>query len=278
MRTGGSNKSKKSEIYFRGPRPILHRGGTITAIARMGQIGGRTKGIHMKFIGSRINAVIFLIVFSMMSTWASARAPTTYDELTWPVTEDEFIASLPDDVYPESRGRIPLVKREDLDEEGKRGYDSRIAPDTKSRGKLQGPGGLTLNGSRDLSETQVDARTQELARLVVSREMNQRFEWTLHEPVALEAGLAPEIIDVIRYRRSLDGVPEREASIIQLGRELFQDRKVSSETFARVIKHLGKRDLVDLCRFMGNYTRTAILLHTFDVHLPYETEPLLPVP
>jgi 4-carboxymuconolactone decarboxylase len=213
----------------------------------------------------------------LLAMSASAGEHTAYDRLTWPVTEQEFNASLPDDVYPESRGRIPLVRREDLDEEGKRGYDSRIAPDTKSRGKLQGPGGLMLNGSRDLADTQVDARTLELARLVVSREMNQPFEWTLHEPVALE-GLEPEIIDVIRYRKSLDGVPERDASIIQLGRELFQDRDVSSETFARVIKHLGKRDLVDLCRFMGNYTRTAILLHTFDVHLPYDTEPLLPVP
>lgn len=219
-----------------------------------------------------------LFAFSMTFACASALAQTRYDALTWPVTEEAFIASLPSDVFPDSRGRIPLVRREDLDEEGKRGYDSRIAPDTKSRGKLQGPGGLTLNGTRDLSETQVDARTQEIARLVVSREMNQRFEWTLHEPVALEAGLEPEIIDVIRYRRPLDGVPEREASIIQLGRELFQDRKVNSETFARVIKHLGKRDLVDLCRLMGDYTRTAILLHTFDVHLPYYTEPLLPVP
>ena len=219
-----------------------------------------------------------LFAFSMTFACASALAQTRYDALTWPVTEEAFIASLPSDVFPDSRGRIPLVRREDLDEEGKMGYDSRIAPDTKSRGKLQGPGGLTLNGTRDLSETQVDARTQEIARLVVSREMNQRFEWTLHEPVALEAGLEPEIIDVIRYRRPLDGVPEREASIIQLGRELFQDRKVNSETFARVIKHLGKRDLVDLCRLMGDYTRTAILLHTFDVHLPYYTEPLLPVP
>lgn len=209
---------------------------------------------------------------------ASGPQPTGYNALTWPVTEEEFIAALPDDIYPESRGRIPLVNREDLDEEGKRGYDSRIAPDTTSRGGLQGPGGLTLNGTRDLRGTQVDARTQELARLVVSREMNQRFEWTLHEPVALKAGLESEIIDVIRYRRSLDGVPERDAAIIQLGRELFQDRKVSSETFARVIKHVGKRDLVDLCRLMGNYTRTAILLHTFDVHLPYHTEPLLPIP
>jgi 4-carboxymuconolactone decarboxylase len=232
----------------------------------------------MGTVRKRINGVIGLSVLGTMSVWTAAQAPTAYDELTWPVTEEKFNASLPDDVYPQSRGRIPLVRRDDLDEEGKRSYDSRIAPDTKSRGKLQGPGGLTLNGSRDLNDSRVDARTLELARLVVSREMNQRFEWTLHEPVAVEAGLEPEIIDVIRYRRTLEGVPERDASIIQLGRELFQERKVSSETFARVIKHLGKRDLVDLCRFMGNYTRTAILLHTFDVHLPFYTEPLLPVP
>lgn len=225
-----------------------------------------------------IKNVTILLTFGMAYGCASGPATTGYDALTWPVTEEEFIASLPDDVYPDSRGRIPLVNREDLDEEGKKGYDSRIAPDTTSRGGLQGPGGLGLNGSRDLSMTQVDARTLELVRLVVSREMNQPFEWTLHEPVALKAGLEPEIIDVIRYRRPLEGMPEREASIIQWGREIFQDRKVSSETFARVLKHLGKRDLVDLCQFMGNYTRTAILLHTFDVHLPYYTEPRLPVP
>jgi 4-carboxymuconolactone decarboxylase len=231
-----------------------------------------------KRMRSDVRTIQGVIALSAMISFAFAEESTPYEELTWPVTEKEFVASLPDDVYPDSRGRIPLVRREDLDEEGKSGYDARIAPDTKSRGKLQGPGGLTLNGTRDLTQTLVDARTQELARLVVSREMDQRFEWTLHEPVALQAGLEPEIIDVIRYRRPLDGVPERDAAIIRMGRELFQNHKVSSGTFATVVKHLGKRDLVDLCRLMGNYTRTAILLHTFDVHLPYDREPLLPVP
>lgn len=231
----------------------------------------------MNSIRNGVQCVTILLASVLVSACDSSRAPTAYEALTWPVTEEEFNAALPDDVFPDSRGRIPLVNRDDLDDEGKRGYDSRIAPDTTSRGGLQGPGGLGLNGSRDLGETQVDARTLELVRLVVSREMNQRFEWTLHEPVALQAGLEPEIIDVIRYRKSLDGVPEREAALIQWGRELFQNRSVSSETFARLIKHVNKRDLVDICRFAGNYTRTAILLHTFDVHLPYYTEPLLPV-
>jgi 4-carboxymuconolactone decarboxylase len=230
----------------------------------------------MNSIRNTAKSVSIFIVSAVMISCASNPPPLVHKASKWPVTEDQFLASLPDDVFPDSRGRIPLVKREDLDEAGKMGYDARVSPDTTSLAGLQGPGGLRLSGSRSLNETLLDARTKELARLVVSREMNQSFEWTVHEPVALRAGLEPDIIDVIRHRKSLHGMPERDASIIQLGRELFQKTEVSPETFARVYKHLGKRNLVDLCLFMGNYTRTALLLHTFDVHLPYDREPLLP--
>ena len=49
------------------------------------------------------------------------------------MTEEEFAASLPPDVYPDSRSRIPLVDREDLDEEGKRTYDDRVSPNSTRR-------------------------------------------------------------------------------------------------------------------------------------------------
>ena len=96
--------------------------------------------------------------------------------------------------------------------------------------------------------------------------------------MALATGLEPEIIDVIRYRKPTTGLPEREAALIDWGRELFRQKDVSSETFARLIRHVSKRDIVDLCYYMGDYTRTAFLLHTFDVHLPYDREPLLSMP
>jgi 4-carboxymuconolactone decarboxylase len=226
---------------------------------------------------------LLLAAGSLASGCSSSPVATTTPDQSmetlppWLPTEVEFNASLPPDVHPDSRSRIPIVNREELDDAGKAAYDARITPNTTSLGGIQGPGGIGLNGSRDLSETQVDRRTQELARLVVSREMDQQFEWTVHEPVALKEGLEPEIIDVIRHRRPLDGVPEREAAIIQLGREIFQNHKVRPETFARALDHLGKRDLVDLCKFIGNFTRTAILLHTVNVHLPYDRQPLLPV-
>lgn len=190
----------------------------------------------------------------------------------------EYAASLPKDVDPDSRSRLPLIKREVLDEEGKKVYDSHLAEDSTSLAGLQGPGGLHLYASRNRAQTGVDRRLQELARLVVGRELDQAFEWTVHEPVALKEGLTPAIIDIIRYRRPLTGVGQKEASIIQLGREIFEKHKVSSQTFARALQQLGARNLVDLCDFMGGFTTTAILLHTMDAHLPYDRKPLLPIP
>jgi 4-carboxymuconolactone decarboxylase len=222
-------------------------------------------------------SIILLGVISFHS-YSFAQSSTDYYSLSWPVTAEEYAASLPDDVYTDSGSRLPIVNRDELDEGGKVFYDNRRSPRDRSLGGIRGPGSVRLHGSGDLSKSNVDKRTQELARLVVSREMDQPFEWTLHEPVAVANGLELEIIDVIRYRKSLDGVPDREASIIQLGREIFQNHKVSPETFANVLKHLGKRDLIDLCGYMGNYTTTAILLHTIDAHLAYDREPLLPLP
>jgi 4-carboxymuconolactone decarboxylase len=124
---------------------------------------------------------------------------------------------------------------------------------------------------------ELGGRLRELIRLVVSREMDQAFEWEAHEPVALRFGLEPEIIDVIRHNRELDNVPEREAAIIQLGREYFRTHKVSSETSARVLAAIGTRNLVDMCVLMGDYVETAVLLTVNDVHVEYGSSYILPV-
>ena len=145
------------------------------------------------------------------------------------------------------------------------------------RSGLQGPGGLRLHGSKpDKIGESLGRRLKELIRLIVSREMDQPFEWTVHEPVALRMKLEPAIIDVIRYRKALTGVPEKEAAMIQLGREYYQQHKVSPETYARAFKALGKQNLIDMCMLMGDYTQTAVLLTVNDVRLPYDVPSLLP--
>ena len=54
---------------------------------------------------------------------------------------------LPADVFPESRSRLPLVKREELDDLGRQMYDE-IAKDTRRVTGFQGPGALRLHSPR----------------------------------------------------------------------------------------------------------------------------------
>lgn len=207
---------------------------------------------------------------------AGAQAPEGY----WNMTEEEYIASFPPDVYPESRGRLPIVDRATLDPERQIDFDEHISPNTTSLAGIYGPGGLRLHGSHEGREGEaMSGRLKELIRLVVSRELDQPFEWEAHEPVALREGLEPEIIDIIRYdREDLTAVPEREAAMIQLIREYYRTHRVTSETYARVLAALGPRNLVDMCVLMGDYTETAILLTVNDVHIEYGTPYILPVP
>ena len=194
-------------------------------------------------------------------------------------SEAAYNATLPKDVYPDSRSRVPLIKREGLDGADQKEYDRHVGPNRDSLAGLQGPGGLRLHGSKeDRIGESLGGRLRELIRLIVSREMDQAFEWNMHEPVALKNGLEPAIIDVVRNRKPLTGVPEKEAAMIQLGREMFQKHKVSSETYARVKKAIGEKNLIDMCVLMGDYVETAILLTVNDVRLPYDQPPLLPVP
>jgi 4-carboxymuconolactone decarboxylase len=193
------------------------------------------------------------------------------------MTEAEYNASLPDDVFPDSRGRLPIVNRDDLDDEGKAAYDRYMSPDSTSLAGIQGPGGLRLHANADKSSSRVDGKVRELVRLVIAREMDQQFEWTLHEPVALRQGLSPDTIDAIRYNRSLNGVPDMESAVIQMGREVFREHRVSSETYSRLTRHFGRKDLIQITQLMGGGMNSFFLLYMFDVHLPYDREPLLPI-
>jgi 4-carboxymuconolactone decarboxylase len=187
------------------------------------------------------------------------------------------------DIDPDSRSRAPLVRRDDLDDAGKRAYDATVA-NSRSIARLQGPAGIRLHSprSRELEylryETELGRRLTELAILVTAREMDSQFEWTLHEQEALKEGLEPEIIDLVRFRRPVEGLGQKEAAIVRVGRELFQSHRMSPEVYAQAHAIFGTKTLVDLVCLMGNYAGTAVLLAAFDQQLPEGMEPGLPIP
>jgi len=192
---------------------------------------------------------------------------------------------LPADIDPQSGCRLPLRKREDLDEAGKRAFDRASTPGQTIVG-LRGPSGINLYSPKTVDAHTVmnrhlrfecfDPKTREIAILTVAREMDSRFEWAAHEPEALKEGVAADIIDVIKHRKSTQGLDERTAAIIEFGRQIFGDHKVSSEAYARMKALFEPNKLVELVLLMGNYAATAALLCAFDMQVP-EGKPVLPV-
>jgi len=195
---------------------------------------------------------------------------------------------IPEDVDPESGCRLPLPKREELDAEAQRIYDSLADPRSGSLRGLRGPGGIMLHSpelaryTRPLNhhlrhEAGLGGRVRELAILVTARALDSQFEWCAHEAEALGQGISPEIIDIIRYRKDAAALDEADRVVIELGREIFTARKVAPGTFARALGQFGRRALVDLVALMGNYAGTAALLTAFDMQLDPGQPALLPV-
>lgn len=195
--------------------------------------------------------------------------------------------SLPADVYPDSLNRLPVVKREQMDENGKRVYDNNaggvgkvISPTGPAAIALYSPGAAELlrklNDYLRREGNILGAPLTELAILVAAREFDQQYVWSAHEPAALRAGAAQPVIEVIKYRKDVSGVGEKEATIIRMGRQLFREHKLNSETFAKAVELFGKQGTVELVILMGDYTLNALLLDALDQHLPAERKALLP--
>lgn len=192
---------------------------------------------------------------------------------------------MPSDIDPQSGFRLPLPKREDLDEIGKRAYD-RAVNNKRSIVGLRGPAGIQLYSPRTVDGRNAvneylrfevfPANVCEVIILTVAREMDSQFEWAAHEPEARKEGVPQTVIDVIKHRKGTVGLDETYAAIIEFGRQIFGDHKVTSDAFARVRKLFPPTKLVEMVLLMGNYATTAALLAAFDMQLPEGQTPQLP--
>jgi 4-carboxymuconolactone decarboxylase len=216
-------------------------------------------------------------IVALMGDYAANGARLTAVNQQLPAGWKQFL-SLPftpsDDIYPDSRSRLPLVRAQPRAAANPPPLHSRtIAPEGT------GPGHIARHGTglRTLEES-AGRRLTALAILVTAREHDEQYAWTMNEPAALKDGLEPAIIDLVRYRKPATGLPEKEAVLIEFGRELFGNHNVSAQTWARALKAYGERDLVDFIELMARHAADATLLTAFDQRLPAWVKQLLPIP
>ena len=172
---------------------------------------------------------------------------------------------------PESRGWLPLPRREELDEMARRTYDLLADPEGGSLAGLKGPAGIQLHSPalsarvRPVnlrSDAGIDPRMRESTVLVTARE-RYRLR-AAHEDEARRAGVPGEVIEVVRAYASVEGLDGAEAAIVAFGREVFGEHRVSSEAYARLSSFFERR--MKLVYLLGAYAMAATV--AFDVQLP----------
>jgi|SRR6185312_10991569 len=169
-------------------------------------------------------------------------------------------SKLPADLDSQSRARLPYLKKADMDAKGQKILETFKAPDDTLRGPLAfaAYNGGVAQALLDLHNAAVtggtlDPHTRELAILVACRETNYNLEWNGHEPSAVKAGVDAKVIDVVRNGRPLDGLNDKDAATIRLGREMFRDKKVASATFAKAVQLWGRRGVMNMVAVMNTY-------------------------
>lgn len=102
----------------------------------------------------------------------------------------------------------------------------------------------------------------ELAILVTAREWSQDYEWSVHYPIALKAGISKETADAIGDGRRPSALTPDEDIVYNFAIELLRNKRVSDATFARADQRFGKKGVVDLTGICGYYTFLAMQLNT----------------
>ncbi len=124
-------------------------------------------------------------------------------------------------------------------------------------------------------DNSLEPRLREMVILVIAREWTQDFEWDVHAPGALAAGLSPEIVAAIADGRRPDGMREDEAAIWDFVAELLRARGVSDATYARVSGVVGEQGVIDLVGTVGYYSTLAMIMNVARTPLPDERAPVL---
>jgi 4-carboxymuconolactone decarboxylase len=197
-------------------------------------------------------------------------------------------ATLPADIDPQSLSRLPFITRSSLDADGKRIFDAINTAVTGKQEELprMGPPAASMYSiavaepydrmNQLLRKTVVGPAYFEICTLLAAREYDQEYEWASHEPAAKRAGVSDATIDAIRFNRSPFGLPEKDRVVIEFGRQLLEQHKLDSATFAKVVELFGRQGMIELTMSLGDYVMTAILLNAVDQHVPAGREVNLP--
>jgi 4-carboxymuconolactone decarboxylase len=125
--------------------------------------------------------------------------------------------------------------------------------------------------------TSLPPALNELIILITARHWSQQFEWYVHQPMALKAGLAPPIVAAVSKGRRPETMSGDEAIVYDFVTELLRLQNVSDPTYTKAVERFGEHGVIDVIGVAGYYSFLSMMMNTARTAVPGDSEvPPLP--
>lgn len=126
-------------------------------------------------------------------------------------------------------------------------------------------------------ESVLDARIRELVTAAAARHVGNQFEWHMHAPLAVKAGVDAGAIDALRQgARPATGLKEDEALALDFALELLRTNGSSEPTYERAVRSFGENGVVELTTLIGYFVMVNWLMNV--AHTPAMASAGAPLP
>lgn len=168
-----------------------------------------------------------------------------------------------------SAERLPLLAREAMSPAQRDAADALIAGPRKA---VFGPFIALLRSPELMSrigsvgeylrfESLLEVRIRELVMCRVARQVSNQFEWLMHAPLALKAGVSQSTLDAIAAGKQPRGMAADEAVALDFTSELLQQNGSSDATYAEAVDAFGEQGVVELASLVGYFVMVCWMMN-----------------
>jgi 4-carboxymuconolactone decarboxylase len=104
-------------------------------------------------------------------------------------------------------------------------------------------------------------RVRELATCAVARHVGNQFEWLMHAPLALKAGVSQSTLDALREGARPRHLETEEEAALDFTQELLLRNGSSDTTYAAVRDQFGEQGVVELATLVGYFAMVSWLMN-----------------
>jgi 4-carboxymuconolactone decarboxylase len=120
------------------------------------------------------------------------------------------------------------------------------------------------------------APVRELATCLAARHVGNQFEWQMHAPLAVQAGVDAQAIEAVRQGARPAALAGDEAVAYDFATELLHTHGCSDLTYGRAVDQFGEPGVVELTTLVGYFVMVSWLMNVAHTPAQKASGPALP--